>query len=393
MPHFLHRDSDPRRMIVFAGYSQSGSSKHYPMLLNMNEPGRKRPQSAWRIVPAIAAAALVCAAAVAPRTWADDPNSVVATVGDHKITEKDLDEKTKPQLEQMRAMLEKRVDQLIADKTFDLRRQTLESMTDDYLIKQAAEQDKLSVDDYLKKEYSGKSAVTDADAKKFYDQNKGASTAPYDQIKPQLLGMLNRQALLERLRKNEPVKILLEPQRVVVNSTGHPSLGAKSAPVTIVEFTDFQCPFCEKTESTLKDLRTKYGDKIRLVHMDFPLPFHSHALDAAKAARCANEQGKFWPYRDALFANQSKLAPADLKTTAKTLGLNSAKFNTCFDSDKYDAQIKADQAAGEKLGVDGTPAFFIDGRPLTGAQPTPKFEELIDDELANGGNSKQASAK
>ena len=185
---------------------------------------------------------------------------------------------------------------------------------------------------------------------------------------------------------------MLEPQRVVVNSSGHPALGPKDAPVTIVEFTDLQCPFCEKTESTLKELRGKYGDKIRVVHMDYPLPFHSHALDAAKAAHCANEQGKFWPYRDALFANQSKLAPADLKATAQSLGMNSAKFDACFASTKYDSQIKADQAAGEKVGVDGTPAFFIDGRPLTGAQPTPKFEEIIDDELATGGSTKQASA-
>ena len=235
--------------------------------------------------------------------------------------------------------------------------------------------------------------MTDAQAKAFYDKNKGQGTAPYDKIKPQLLQMMNRQALLDRLRKNQPVKILLEPKRVVVDSSGHPALGPKDAPVTIVEFTDFQCPFCKATEATLKQLHDKYGDKIRLVHMDFPLPFHSHALDAAKAARCANEQGKFWQFHDALFADQSKLAPADLKATAKTLGMNSAKFDTCFDSAKYDSQIKADQAVGEKVGVDGTPAFFIDGRPLTGAQPIPKFEELINDELANGGNTKQASAR
>jgi protein-disulfide isomerase len=338
---------------------------------------------------------ILCAAVAAPRAWADDPNKTVATVGDHKITEKDLDAKVKPQLEQMRAMLDKRVDQMIAEKShdFDLRHQTLESMTDDYLIGQAAGKEKLSVQDYLKKEYSGKSAVTDAEAKAFYDKNKTASTAPYDQVKVQLIEMMNRQALLERLRKGEPVKILLEPKRVVMNSSGHPTLGAKDAPVTIVEFTDFQCPYCKATEATLKDLKAKYGDKIRLVHMDFPLPFHQHAMDAANAARCANDQGKFWQYRDSLFANQGKLAPADLKATAKTLGMDSTKFDACFDKASYDAQIKADQAIGEKAGVDGTPAFFIDGRPLTGAQPPAKFEELIDQEIANGGNTKQASAQ
>jgi protein-disulfide isomerase len=359
----------------------------------MHDTGLNRPASGWRLVLVVAVVAIVSAAVAAPGAWADDPNATVATVGNHKISEKDLDAKVQPQLVQMRAALEKRVDQLIADKTFELRRQTLESMTDDYLIDQAAQRDKLSVADYLKKEYSGKSAVTEADAKKFYDQNKGSGTAPFDQIKPQLMQMMNRQALLERLRKDEPVKIMLEPQRVVVNSSGHPTLGSKDAPVTIVEFTDFQCPFCKATEATLTQLREKYGDKIRLVHMDYPLPFHAHALDAAKAARCANDQGKFWPYRDALFANQGKLAPADLKAEAKTLGMNTTEFDKCFDSAKYESQIKSDQAAGEKAGVDGTPAFFIDGRPLTGAQPIPKFEQLINDELANGGSTKQASAQ
>jgi len=362
------------------------------MLLNTKQPGLNRLESGRLIVFAIAAIA-ICAAVSSPRAWADDPNATVATVGDHKITAKDLDAKVQPQLVQMRAALEKRVDQLIADKSFDLKRETLESMTDDYLLQQAADHDKLTVPDYIKKEYTGKSAVTDAQAKEFYDKNKQPGTAPYDKIKPQLLQMMNRQALLDRLRKGQPVKILLEPKRLAVNSSGHPALGGKDAPVTIVEFTDFQCPYCKASEATLKQLHNKYGDKIRLVHMDYPLPFHSHAHDAATAARCAGEQGKFWEFHDSLFAHQDKLAPADLKATAKTLGMNSTKFNECFDKSQFDAQIKADQAAGEKVGVDGTPAFFVDGRPLTGAQPLPKFEDLIDDELANGGSTNQASAK
>ena len=179
------------------------------MLANTNQTVRNRCASARRTVSVLAAAAIVTAAVSAPRAWAaDDPNATVATVGDHKISEKDLDAKVKPQLEQMRAMLEKRVDQLIEDKKFDLRRQTLESMTDDYLIQQAAQKDKLSVDEYIKKESNGKDGVTDAAAKKFYDDNKGNGGAPpYDQIKPKILDMLNRQALLERLRKEAPVNI------------------------------------------------------------------------------------------------------------------------------------------------------------------------------------------
>ena len=363
-------------------------------MLNMNE--RNRAETARRFVWTVGSLAVMCLMLAAPHAWADDPNAVVATVGDHKISEKDLDAKLKVQLDEMRAKLEKQVDQMIETKSKndDFRRQTLESMTDEYLLEQAAKGDNLSVDDYIKKESSGKNGVTDDAAKKFFDQNKGNSPVKFDQIKPQLLTMLNKQALMERLRKKEPVKILLEPTRVAVNSGGHPTRGSKDAPVTIVEFTDMQCPYCKAIEATLKQLRDKDGAKIRLVHMDYPLPFHAHAMDAANAARCANEQDKFWQYRDAVFADQAKLAPADLKATAKSLGMDSAKFDACFDSGKYDAQIKADQAAGEKVGVDGTPAFFIDGRQLTGAQPLPKFQELIDDELANGsGSNKQASAR
>lgn len=362
----------------------------------MNKAGQSRSGLSWRIFSAVASAALVCIALAAQRASAADPNAAVATVGNHKITEKDLDAKLQQELVEYRANLEKQVDQMIAKKRQDedFRRQSLESLTDDYLLQQAADRDKMSVDAYVKKESSGKNGVTDADAKKYFDQNKGNSPITFDQIKPRLLEVMNRQALLARLRKDEPVKILLQPERVAVNSTGHPALGPKDAPVTIVEFADFQCPYCKASEATVNQLQTKYGDKIRLVHMDYPLPFHSHALDAAKAARCANEQGKFWPYREALFADQTKLAPDDLKATAKKLGMNSAEFDSCFSSAKYDAQIKADQAAGEKVGVDGTPAFFIDGRQLTGAQPLPKFAEIIDDELANGnGSNKQASAR
>ena len=340
---------------------------------------------------AVVASAFVFIALAVPRASADDPKTVVATVGDHKITEQDLDQKVKPQIDQLRAALAKRVEDLIRDKTFDLKRKTLESMADDYLISQAAAQQKLSVDEYVKKQSAPPTGVTEADAKKFYDKNKTPNAAPFEQIKPQLMEMMNRQAMLERLRKSSQVKIMLEPKRVAVDSSGHPSLGAKEAPITIVEFTDFQCPFCKASEATVKQLRTKYGDKVRLVHMDFPLSFHSHALDAAKAARCANDQNKFWQFHDSLFNNQGKLAPADLKQTAKTLGLNTTEFDSCFDKAKHEDEIKKDLAAGEKLGVDGTPAFFIDGRPLVGAQPSAQFEQIIDDELSSGGE-KQASA-
>jgi protein-disulfide isomerase len=327
-----------------------------------------------------------------PAARADDAGTVVATVGDHKITEGELDQKVKPQIDQLRAALNKRVEELMRDRSFDIKRRTLEEMTDDYLVVQAAQKDHLSVDDYIKRETTGKNAVTDAEAKAFYDKNKQPNAAPYDKIKPQLMQMLSRQAMLERLRKTQTVKVMLDAKRVAVDTTGSLTKGPANAPVKIVEFTDFQCPFCKASEGTVKQLEAKYGNKIQLVHMDYPLSFHSHAVDAANAARCANEQGKFWEFHDSLFNNQGKLAPADLKASAKAMGLKSAEFDACFDKAKFQPVVKQNQAAGEKVGVDGTPAFFINGRSIVGAQPMPQFEKIIDEEIANA-NQKQASAK
>jgi protein-disulfide isomerase len=127
--------------------------------------------------------------------------------------------------------------------------------------------------------------------------------------------------------------------------------------------------------------------------MDFPLSMHQHALDAAKAGRCAEAQGKFWEYHDELFANQTKLSPDDLKGYAKKLGLNTKQFDACFDDAKYESAVRADMHEGDRLGVTGTPTFFIDGRELSGAQPPSAFENIINDELAGAEHDKSASAK
>ncbi|HZO83445.1 MAG TPA: thioredoxin domain-containing protein [Candidatus Binataceae bacterium] len=327
-------------------------------------------------IAAGAAAFLIGASAAA----AADVSPVLATVGSHKITQQEVDAKIKVQL-------------------YDARKGALDDIVDDYVLQQAARKDHLSVADFLKREIDDKVAadVNDASAKKFYDQNKDRIAAlkatPYDKVKDRLIAALRqrdaqqqREALLERLRQQYGVKVLLQPPRVEVSSTGHPTLGPKDAPVKLIEFGDFQCPFCKRAEDTVKQVREKYGDKVEIVFMDFPLSFHDHAMAAANAARCAGEQNKFWQYHDALFADQSKLAPADLKATAKKLGLDTAKFDGCLDKGKYEEAIKKDLAEGRKLNVSGTPTFFIDGRQLVGAQPLPQFQQIIDEELAQAGN-------
>jgi protein-disulfide isomerase len=149
----------------------------------------------------------------------------------------------------------------------------------------------------------------------------------------------------------------------------------------VIEFADFQCPFCLAASPTVKRVLETYGDRIRFVYRNYPLPNHPQAQPAAEAAQCANEQGKFWPYHDRLFAEAGKLMDADLKKAAVDLGLDAARFNSCVDEHRYKSVVEADQQAGNEAGVNGTPAFFVNGRLLSGAQPFEVFKRVIDEEL------------
>jgi len=160
-------------------------------------------------------------------------------------------------------------------------------------------------------------------------------------------------------------------------SQGHPQRGPNGAPVTIVEFSDFQCPYCRQAEPTLKQVRNKYGDRVRIVYMDFPLSFHPQAMGAALAARCADEQGRFWAYHDALFADQSRLSTPALKDLAARLNLDTASFDSCLDQRKYESTVLSDKAEGKNANVTGTPTFVVNGTALVGAQPLSAFESAI----------------
>ena len=162
---------------------------------------------------------------------------------------------------------------------------------------------------------------------------------------------------------------------------GAPVLGPKNAPVTIVAFSDFQCPFCSRVVPTLHDLEKQYEGKIKVVFKHQPLPFHNNAKIAAAASMAANEQGKFWEMHDKLFANQQALDRPNLERYAQELGLDMGKFKAALDSNKYDAYIQADSAEGMRVGANGTPTFFINGRQVVGAQPIDAFKNVIDDEL------------
>ncbi len=247
-------------------------------------------------------------------------------------------------------------------------------------------------DALLKAEVEDKVAQpTDADIQKVFDQAKAGGQLPaevtMEQVKPEIVKMLTEQtkrdkaqALFTELKGKADVQVLLPEKRAQVEAIG-PAKGPESAPVTIVEFSDFQCPFCGKAKTTVDEVVKSYGDKVRLVFRHYPLPFHENAPKAAEAAACAQDQNKFWEYHDVLFANQQALKVEDLKKHAADLGLDAARFNECLDSGKKADLIKKDKDAGEKVGVSGTPAFFINGIALSGAVPADDFKSIIDSEL------------
>jgi protein-disulfide isomerase len=180
----------------------------------------------------------------------------------------------------------------------------------------------------------------------------------------------------------ETTNVTEQPEISEISTEGQPTIGPEDAKVTIIEFSDFQCPYCEKGYTTMEQILEKYPNDVKLVFINFPLSFHEYAQKAAEAGECANAQGKFEEYYNKLFENQDALTMDDLKQYASDLDLDTEVFNTCLDSGEMADTVKGDAALGEENGVTGTPAFFINGQMLVGARPIADFEIIIDAELA-----------
>jgi protein-disulfide isomerase len=191
-----------------------------------------------------------------------------------------------------------------------------------------------------------------------------------------------RQEFIQELRDKAKVRVLLEPPRVTLAERDTPSLGPKGAPVTIVEYSDFECPYCAQAAPIMKKVLETYPDKVRFVFRDFPLSnIHPNAAKAAEAGECAREQGKFWEMHDKLFADQKHLTVPDLKSAAQSLGLDKEAFASCLDSSRTEATWKAEAAEGESYGVSGTPFFFVNGRIVNGVVPFQAFKNIVDQEI------------
>ncbi len=190
-----------------------------------------------------------------------------------------------------------------------------------------------------------------------------------------------RTQFLKELRAAAGVKVNLEPPRVAVSAEG-PSRGSANAPVTIIEFSDFECPFCGHAVETLQQVEKSYGDKVRIVFRDYPLFSHRTAKRAAEAAHCADELGKFWEMHDRLFTKGGPLSDGDLYRFATQAGIDRQKFDACLTSGKYKEAWKPSQDEGNRVGVSSTPSFFINGRLIVGAAGFDVFAKIIDEELA-----------
>ncbi len=326
---------------------------------------------------ALASIALALALGVLPAAGAEP----VATVAGHTITMAELEAKVKPKLVE------------IDNERYEALREGLDEMIADELIRAEAKARGVTPEALEKAEITDKvAAPSEADIQKVYDANKQALKGQaLESVKPRIVEFLKQQAeqerreqFIETLKAKYKTTIALRPPVVDVATAGRPETGNPKAGVTIIEFSDYECPFCKRAEHTVQDVLKTYGDKVRLVYRDYPLPFHAHAMPAANAANCANAQGKFWPYHDKLFASDD-LSDEKLKAFADELKLDRKKFDDCLAKQEFKAAIEKDIADGSQAGVTGTPAFFINGRLLSGAQPIEKFKEVIDDELSRGG--------
>jgi protein-disulfide isomerase len=334
------------------------------------------------------AAGLLISLACSSQAQQQGGQEAAARIGDRTVTVRELDDRWK---------LEDPAAKAQADQTvYDGRRTALDAIIADALIDQAAKAKGVAKEKFVQDEVTKRlKPVNDTDVRNFYVQNsermQGRTFEQMAGAIQQYLEQQNqngaKQALIDELRKaGPPIRIVMDaPRSPVQISPDDPSQGKADAPVTVVEYSDFQCPFCLRVMPTLKELRTKYGDRMRLVWKDFPLTqIHPQAFIAAQAGNCAREQGKFWEYHDKLFGNQSSLTADSLKKYAADTGLDAAKFNQCLDSSKYEARVQDALKAGNRLGISSTPTVYVNGRMINGAQPIDVFESVIEEELARG---------
>jgi protein-disulfide isomerase len=292
-------------------------------------------------------------------------------------------------------MIEERLRPLVYKlrmSTYLLEKDALDQAIYNLLLLAEADRRNIAPEALVRTEISEKThQPSETEISKFYNENKSSIPGTLDAVRSQIVSYLQNQeqqklesALADKLRKQANIRLLItEPQTLVqsISVDDDPARGEATAPVTVVEFTDFQCPSCAAMQPILDDVLQSYGNKVRFVVRDFPLLAHANARKAAEAANAANAQGKFWDYAVILFKHQNALDVPSLKKYASDLGLNRALFDAALDSGKYAAEVRHDIDDGEKYGIDSTPTIFINGAALT-VLSTEGLRAAIDKALA-----------
>jgi protein-disulfide isomerase len=317
------------------------------------------------------------------------PQTVLATIGDEKITMSDLRDRAADQLDNLETQYQLAKSRIV--------RSSLDTILQERILSAEAKKTGKSVDDLVAAEAGPKGLTpSDSEVTAWYQQNQNRTGGrSLDQVRSQIIEFLRNQKrqaaeqkLEERLRAERKVVVSYQPFRLQFNNEKAPTLGKTNAPVTLVEFSDFQCPYCQAAAPTLKQVAEKFGDKVQIVYRQFPIvSLHPYAPKAAEASLCANEQGKFWELHDAMFSNQQKLSVSDLKQTARRLGIDGKKFDACLDAGRYVEQVQNDMKEGQRVGVTGTPAMFINGTAVDGGSvPFSVLESAIQKELDRSKN-------
>jgi protein-disulfide isomerase len=316
----------------------------------------------------------------------------VAEVDGEAITAEDLERALGTRLHQLELQIH------------ELKRRQLDALIAERLLTREAQRRGIPVNALLDAEVEAKAAaVTAEEVDAVYQASRARLRGDEAAVREQLRARLRQQRLaarraayVEALRAQARVQVSLAApaiRRVDVATAGAPVRGAADAPVTVVEFSDFHCPFCRSVQPTLATLLERYAGKVRLVHRDFPIDaLHPQASRAAEAARCAHDQGRFWEYHDVLFATAPRAAPADLERYAGQVGLDAGRFGRCLSEATHRGAVQEDVDAAARLGLSGTPAFFVNGRLLSGAQPLESFVRLVEEELELGRAGRGAMA-
>ncbi len=310
--------------------------------------------------------------------------SIYIEVDGKKITESDLEKEMPEQFKMIRQEYNARVIDLLRE------------LAHRRMFEKEAKEKNLSVNEYLQKIQDETSDPTKEEVENYYkklEETGQTKNHKEEDLKNRIFQYLKQQsiqsAFIEEISRLKKKYNYFEPvERIKVNIDNEPVRGNPDAKITIVEFSDFECPYCLKFQETGKQIRAKYGDKIKWVFKDFPLDFHQNAMPAHITARCIYKYkpDKFWEFFDFMFSpnrDKSIFSRENLKSKSLKLGLTSEQFENCLQDASIMEKIRNNISHGQEIGVTGTPAFFINGRKITGAQPLSVFEEIIDEELTN----------